>query len=212
MSDLDPRFAARAAQIEARENDRSPNRVAIIRTPDLPIGSAGSEGTAFHFVLNFPRRGAAVQSLNWVLAALESHCAPIEEVDFKYSDSGEVTATVYVGSGRGLPEGFNVFLDYMQSYPRVPAFEWSLEVLPHYSHIAARAVEDSERFEQIGEHLRADLVSGAEIHIPKVRCPCAHGRAPYRGDDSCEARTHTAGVLQDLRDGWLRWRRGGAME
>jgi len=210
MRIFDPRFADHAAKLEASETSRSTKVIPIIRTPNLPKGSASSETTAFHFVLKFPRRGSAVRTLNWVLAALETHCAPTEEVDFEYSDTDEVTATVYVGNGWGLPNGFQVFLSLMQTSPSTPAFGWSIEMLPHYSHITARAVEDPQRFEQIGEHLSADLIARKELHIQKVRCPCSHVRDHYRGDDSIEERARTAGVLVKLRDGVLRWRRGGA--
>lgn len=209
MSTGDQQFAAFNAEFEARENSRSIDLLPLIRTPELRKGSAGADTTALHFILTFPRRGAAVLALTWALAALEALCAPVEEVDFAYSDAGGITATVYVGSGWAMPGGLHAFLSFLQKSPRVPAFEWVLDVLPNYTSIAALAVEDPERFEQIGEHLRADLIAGSRLHIPRVRCPCAYSRAACREDNSVDARARTTEVLQKLRDGWLRWRSGG---
>lgn len=211
MSPLDPRLLHATADFQAKENTgRSVNRIPFVRSPRRGAGEC-LDTAQFQFTLTFRNIGAATVPITWAMAALEAHCAPVDCIELTYGDDNIVAATISIGKCWALPLGMHDFLSLLQNSPRLAAFEWPLDMLPHYSHIAARAISDSERFEQIGAAVRADLLAGAKWIIPQVRCPCAQPREHYPDDDSRQERARTAGVLQKLRDGLLRWRRGGAL-
>ena len=193
-----------ALNLQVELNGRAPF-LAIHRPPGTE-GRTGGAVTEFHFKLAWPRSGAAVLAMTWVLAALEAHCAPVEEVQFDYADNGAVTATVFVGSGWLLPDGMQDFIGLVLTQPRVAAFEWSLDVLPHYSYVAARTIAQPERFERIGAQVKAAIEVQATLFIPDVLCPCG---SPRIDNNSPEARRDTQNILHALRTGQLRWRNLG---
>ena len=199
---LDSQIFEAAVEFQAAQNGSYADLVTLHRTPSLPERSAGSAVTAFHFVLKFRHLGAATLPLTWLLAACEAYCAPVEGLQLAYAPDGEVTTTCWVGRGWSLPGGFMDFIGMLSTTPRVAAFEWTLDVLPHYSHIAARAFEMPRRFEQVGAQVRDALLSRAEWIIPEVLCPCDR-RDP--DNDTYVGRAKTMGILQRLRDGLLRW-------
>lgn len=201
---LDARGFAHAISFQESQNGRYAPRLTLHRDP--PYQGEESGTTAFHFTVRYLRRGACLHSLTLMLAALEAHCAPVEEVQFTYHDGGGVTATVFVGVGWHMPEGMHDFLALAVTTPRFAAFAWSLDVLPHYTHIAARAVERPERYEAIGAFVRAALDASAPWLLPEVLCPCDVWGVD---NNTQKQRVQTAGILQRLRDGLLRWRSGG---
>lgn len=204
MTQLDPRFYDSALRKQARINAESPERVHIVRVPELPPGSAGSAVTAFHFTLQFRHIGAATLPLTWLLSLSEALCAPLEGLEISYDSEGGVATKCWYDSGWALPDGFELFIDLLEGSARVAAFEWSLEVLPHYSHLAARAVADPDRFRRMGKLVRDSLLRNAAWIIPEVECPCAYRADDVHGiDDSVVRRSWTAGILQRLRSGSL---------
>lgn len=204
MTGLDPRFYASALRKQSSINAENPKRVRIVRTPELQPGSAGSAVTAFHFTLRFLHIGAATLPLTWLLALSEAMCAPLEGVHISYDADGGVTSTCWYAKGWALPDGFELFVDLLEHSDRVAPFEWSLEVLPHYSHLAARAVADPDRFRRMGQLVRESLLGSATWIIPEVQCPCAYQADALHGiDDSVSRRSWTAGILQRLRSGSL---------
>lgn len=205
---IDTRLLESASRFQERENGSYSNRVKILRTPDLPEGAPGSGVTAFNFTLVFRDIGAATVPLTWLLAAAEANCAPLEGVQLSYTTEGEVAAMYWFGKGWALPDGFADFIGLLATSPRIAAFEWTLDVLPHYSHLAASAIEDPSRFEQIGDQVRTALLEQKQWIIPDVLCPCAHRLSGT--DDASGGRAKTAKILQRLRFGLLRWRKGGA--
>lgn len=175
-----------------------PRSILDLLPPNLGEDRSRSRVVPFQFTVKASRRGAALPTLNWILSILEASCAPVEEVGFEYFDSGAVTAVVCLGRGWVIPDRFSELIGLLESSPHTAPFD----LFPRHSALLAAALADPERFEEIGNHLRADLLAGVERHIPKVRCPCAEPLPPTRGD--------VATTFEKLRDGLLRWRpRGG---
>lgn len=211
MNPLDPRSLQASAVFQSGEDTgRSVNRVPIIRASTRGSDGEQVDTAEFHIPLTFRNIGAATVPLTWAMAALEAHCAPLECIELAYAEDNTVAVTISIGKGWGVPPGMQDFLSLLQTNPHLAVFEWTLDMLPHYSHVAARAVADPERFEQIGAGVRADLLAGAKWIIPEVKVPCSHPRDCHWDDDSLEERARTAGVLQRLRAGLMRWR-GGAL-
>lgn len=203
---IDTRPLEAAIETEKSQNGSYSNRVKIVRTPDLPEGAPGSAVTAFNFTLVFRDIGAATVPMTWLLAAAEANCAPLDGLQLSYTTEGEVAARCWFGKGWALPDGFADFIGLLATSPRIAAFEWTLDILPHYSHLAASAIEDPGRFEQIGDQVRTALLGHQEWIIPDVLCPCAYRSSG--SEDADGGRATTANLLQKLRSGLVRWRNG----
>ena len=202
MSSADPRHQKFFEEFEAEQNARIPENVFF----DLHYTLQGKPGResgldGYSFTINFPRVGAALLPVNWIICAMEACCIALEEVDFDYSECGCCAATFYVGSGTTLTLGMRQFIDWMATAPRLPAFEWSLEVLPEYSRIAAIASFDPVRFRAVGLEIRHALLSQAPLYLPDTCLPCD-------GNSGSEAisgaRDHTLNLLACLRSGLAR--------
>ncbi len=202
MSTNDSRYQQHANDFEAAQNSRLPHHVLIDLHGTLegePGRESGLDG--YTFTLSFERVGAARLPVNWIICAMESYCIPLEQVDFDYCVSGCVAATFHVGRGQTLTRGMRQFIEWMATAPRVPAFEWSLEVLPHCSRIAAESSSDPVRFQAVGMEVRHILLSQARVYMPDACVPCA-------GDSGMEAtswgRDRARNLLASLRSGLAR--------
>lgn len=153
------------------------------------------ETSKFSYTLKFHSYGAAIQGLTWLLAAHEAYGAPTEEVQLAYHFNSDVMVTILVGAGWALPDGMRDFIGLIQLSPHHALFGLGPHILPHYRHVAARAVANPYRYEQIGAQAKAAIEQQAFRLIPDVQRPRA---ISMPDNNSPEARRHTQHILQNL--------------
>ncbi|GAB3507845.1 hypothetical protein [Pseudoxanthomonas daejeonensis] len=172
-------------------------------------GPAPDHGACgYDFNLKYARKGAALSSLPWIVRGLECRCAALEQVDLRYMADGSITARVWVGPGSILEEGLRQFIDRMVRNPigflldRTPA-------LVTWAHlIAAKAIEDVERFREVSMQFREILRSEIPLYLPDTCLPCGLAISLISDIDDEELseaeRAAATTTLERLRSGALR--------
>ena len=186
-------IAAHAAAL-VRELNNQPPRVISFRQNGHPMGGCD-------FTLDFPRICDALLPIVQVVSALEADCIAFNGVQFKHGDDGSLSATFWIGIGTSLTDEMRQFIDATALHPRVPGFEWNLEVQPDYSHVAARAFEDAARFSEIEDGVKSALLSKSKWYFSDTCMPCMQVLGAQQGT---ERRARTGGILQRLRSKELR--------
>ncbi|UBB18548.1 hypothetical protein [Comamonas odontotermitis] len=196
-----------ALEQEKEENWKYSQIVQIVRPDAMSTLPELRDISAFHFRLILPGRGAALLATTWALAALSADCAPIEEVQFIYTNHS-VTATIFVGAGYRLLAGMSDFLGLLAIQNVMRAFMWEPDVLPWYSHVAANALSHPEHFDQLGAALKMCMEKEETVFFPGVLCPCLQNLT--RDTNSRDSRSKVLAIIKSVQNGSLRWRNLGA--